>query len=118
MKAKALPPLGRPFFLGGFISSLLLLSKAKIGKFLFCYIDLHRKLSSVLIVVFTKVIGHYLVEALPKFPKKEGAAFGLFARKTEANTGRAHVEAAVMAVCVPQALVQELVEGKLSSRKR
>ena len=113
-----MPPLGHSLFLRCIIRRLLLLGKAKIAKFLFLYVNLHGELSGVFVVIFMQIVGHHLVKALAELPKKEGATVEFLAREAEVRAGRAHVEAAVVAMGVPQALVQELIEGKLGSRKR
>jgi hypothetical protein len=114
---KSLPPLGGPLFFRRFVGGLLLLGEVRVTKFRLRYIDVHRELGGVFIVVFLQVIGHYLVKVLAKFPEKERAAVYFFARKAEIYAGRAHIEAAVVAMGIAQALMQELIESELSSRK-
>jgi hypothetical protein len=115
---KPLPPLTSPLLFRRFIGGLLLLGEIRVAKFLFRYIDVHRELRGVFVVMFLQVVGHYLVEALTKFPEKERATVYFLTRKAQVYARRTHVEAAMVAAGIAQTLVQELVESELGSRKR
>ena len=84
---------------------MLLFGKVRIQKFRLRHIDLHGELGGLFVVAFAEVVGDYLVKMLAKLPEKKGATVRFFAREAEVRAGCAHVEPAVVAAGIPQALV-------------